>query len=61
LVSRIVPLNKDQMKNNVGKRVLLQPPARRLRPDGSIRAAAPDDWWLVEAVTAAGVKISDPL
>jgi len=53
-------MNKDQMKNNVGKRVLLQPPARRLRLDGSVQAAATDDWWLVEEVTSAGVKISDP-
>lgn len=48
------------MKNNVGKRVLLQPTARRLRLDGSVQAADPDDWWLVEEVTPSGVKISDP-
>jgi hypothetical protein len=53
-------MNKDQMKNNVGKRVLLQPPARRLQLDGLVQAAPPDDWWLVEEVTPAGVKISDP-
>jgi hypothetical protein len=53
-------MNKDQMKNNVGKRVLLQPPARRVQLDGSVQPAEPDDWWLVEEVTAAGVTISDP-
>jgi hypothetical protein len=53
-------MNKDQMKNNTGKRVLLQPPARRLRLDGSAQSAEPDDWWLVEEVTHAGVRISDP-
>jgi hypothetical protein len=53
-------MNKEQMKNNVGKRVLPQPPARRLQLDGLVQAAPPDDWWLVEEVTPAGVKISDP-
>jgi hypothetical protein len=53
-------MNKDQMKNNVGKRVLLQPPARRVRMDGSVQAAEPDDWWLIEEVTPSGVKLSDP-
>jgi hypothetical protein len=54
-------MNKDQMKNNVGRRLLLQPPARRLRPDGSIQVPPSDDWWLVEDVTSAGVNISDPI
>lgn len=53
-------MNKDQMKNNVGKRVLLQPAARRLHSDGSVEAPPPDDWWLIEEVTPAGVEISDP-
>ena len=53
-------MNKDQMKNNVGKRLLLQPPARRLELDGSIQAPPSDDWWLVEDVTSDGVKNSDP-
>lgn len=53
-------MNKDQMKNNVGKRMLLQPPARRLELDGSIQPPPSDDWWLVEDVTSDGVKISDP-
>lgn len=48
------------MKNNVGKRVRLQPPARRQRSDGSVEAAAPDDYWLVEDVSPSGVTISDP-
>jgi len=53
-------MNKDQMRNNVGKRVLLQPPARRLQSDGSLRSPIQDDWWLIEEVSPAGVKISDP-
>jgi hypothetical protein len=52
-------MNKDQMKNNVGKRMLLQPPAQRLRSDGSVDAPPSDDWWLIEDVTPTGVKISD--
>jgi hypothetical protein len=53
-------MNKEQMRNNLGKRMLLQPAAHRLRPDGSVEAPPSDDWWLVDDVTAEGVKISDP-
>src|ERR1700691_390587 len=53
-------MNKDQMRNNVGKRVLLQPAARRLQSDGSVQAPMRDDWWLIVEVTPAGVMISDP-
>jgi hypothetical protein len=53
-------MNKDQMKNNVGKRVLLLPPARRFKADGTVRTPVADDWWIIEDVSATGVKISDP-
>ena len=53
-------MNKDKMKSNKGKRVLLLPAARRLRSDGTDQPPRPDDWWLIEDVAPAGVKISDP-
>lgn len=52
-------MNWDQMKKNVGCRVQLEPVACRLDQNGR-ELPGIDDEWIVEEVSAAGVRIYNP-
>lgn len=64
LWGKIMPVNKDLMKRNVGAHVLLQPQALRLDGNGFVRKsqvyAGEADVWVIEDVSEAGVRISHP-
>ncbi len=57
-------VNRDMMKKNVGARVQLLPPARRLDEYGfelkPIAYVGESDAWIIEAVSPQGVRISHP-
>jgi hypothetical protein len=52
-------LNYEQLKKMAGMRIQLVPPAHRLDGAGKLLPQIDDDW-LVESVSAEGVRISNP-